>query len=63
MRENGTLIFFLMGREVFQSDPKHTTVIDIWTVFERQKVEAYIFGTANRSGFGAWKFNAKEDLN
>ena len=52
-----------MRREVFQSDPKHTTVIEIWTVFERQKVEAYIFGTANRSGFGAWKFNAKEDLN
>ena len=31
--------------------------------FERQKIEVYIFGRANLSGFGTWKFNVKEDLN
>ena len=30
--------------------------------FERQKIEVYIFGRANLSGFGTWKFASKEDL-
>ena len=31
--------------------------------FERQKIKVHIFERANLSGFGRWKFSAKEDLN
>ena len=31
--------------------------------FKRQKIEVHIFERANHSGFGTWKFTAKEDLN
>ena len=35
----------------------------MWAPFERQKIEVHIFEKANFSGFGTWKFTAKEDLN
>ena len=35
----------------------------IWAPFERQKIGVHIFERANLSGFGSWKFTAKEDLN
>ena len=38
-------------------------VVVICAPFERQKIEVHIFETANLSGFGTWKFIAKEDLN
>ena len=38
-------------------------VVVISTPFERQKIEVHIFERANLSGFGTWKFTAKEDLN
>ena len=38
-------------------------VVVIWAPFERQKIEVHIFERANLSGFGTWKFTAKEDLN
>ena len=38
-------------------------VVVIWAPFERKKIEAHIFERANLSGFGTWKFTAKEDLN
>ena len=38
-------------------------LVVIWAPFERQKIEVHIFERANLSGFGMWKFTAKEDLN
>ena len=38
-------------------------VVVIWAPFKRQKIEFHIFERANLSGFGIWKFTAKEDLN
>ena len=38
-------------------------VIVIWAPFERKKIEVHIFKRASLSGFGTWKFTAKEDLN
>ena len=35
----------------------------IWAPFARQKIEVHIIERANLSGFGTWKFTAKEDLN
>ena len=43
----------------------------MWASFERQKIEVHIFERererererANLSGFGTWKFTAKDDLN
>ena len=37
--------------------------LSYWAPFERQKIEVHIFERANLSGFGTWKFTAKEDLN
>ena len=38
-------------------------IVVIWAPFERQKIEVHIFERINISGFGTWKFTAKEDLN
>ena len=38
-------------------------VVVIWAPLEREKIEVHIFERANLSGFGTWKFSAKEDLN
>ena len=38
-------------------------VVVILAPFERQNIEVHIFERANLSGFGTWKFSAKEDLN
>ena len=38
-------------------------VVVIWALFERRKIEVYIFERANLSGFGTWNFTANEDLN
>ena len=35
----------------------------MWAPFERQNIEVHIIERANLSGFGTWKFTAKEDLN
>ena len=38
-------------------------ILVILTPIERQKIEVHTFERANISGFGTWKFIAKEDLN
>ena len=38
-------------------------VVAIQAPFERQKIEVHIVERANLSGFGTWKFTAKEDFN
>ena len=38
-------------------------VVVIWAPFERQKIEVDIFEKTDISGFGTWRFTAKEDLN
>ena len=37
-------------------------LVVIWTPFERQKIESYIFERANLSGVGMVTFFSKEDL-
>ena len=50
----------IIFHQILQAD--WVEVVVIWTPFEKRKIEVPIFERANLSGFGTWKFTAKEDL-